>query len=303
MTDEEKGLAKIAEGQFIKSPHDVQINTGMVIRGRTPAQVDYGPDNYPNLSRLKPKYTRHLRISPRSRNAQVFLDVECGPTLRTHTEFFLNNRQQLLDGQTISAMAYLKNWNGHAVKIEGGQGLFRFYYEGAALKLENEDLQRAVDNGRVQIFGKNEEDWRFMKDSQGNKIGIEMKISRGSWQYYKRDGDLSSPLVVPTEPNYRPAIDAQMTRLSTQKPPQDQYMAWVGETQAAIKLGAGINALVKPRLNSIVPGRDVPHTNSVLMDGCDNRAKNQTNWPARLEIVSKQDHLPEWVGFAMYSNR
>ncbi len=289
----------LTESRLLKGEEDVFVLQDTLFQpGRTEAVVRIDPKCIPPFTTITAAALSEMRISMRSRYAQLGLDVDEHivhaisriQTLRP--DFFHEGGMRESLALTIPVM----NWARRPVMLSEGSRLFRFFYWNPAKnRVRGKALGELLDRGDMQIHGEYGTDWLFQyrhpyTRKSDDIIGVFVRLDEEKLWIPE---DMSTITISDNGPvDYRDEIANYLSPV----PKTEEELFYLGRTKPVISLRVGTDAILSRNAWAgkahplITRPSTASQTNSPLIDG-------GTDWQVIVEIVGKttDSHVPSWV--------
>ena len=295
-------LSYNTEGKFWKGP-DVVTSKDVLLNRHADVPVIITRDSLPSLSGLPPEALRNVRVSIRSRYAQLGIDINeaAGEQI---AQSIIQDGHQAMDGTLkgqFETPVLLFNLCARPVSIPKGTHLFRFFFESIQPIVSGENLISLIDAGEIKVGGESGLDWVWSyknksEHTENNIVGIYMRIKPEGRRWIPPHVS-DDPISINNEGDYREKIDALLRPI----PQNYKEILWIGETES-ITLGKSVDVVldsfVRQNIYSLyVKGLGI-QINSRLIDG------DKTHWPIRVEVLSRTsvDRIPNYVHLSFFRN-
>lgn len=235
------------------------------------------------------------RFAPsiRSRYAQLGLHPHSDSKLYALDSYFSSEDESKPSEFVIP----LTNLSEGPIHIKPDTKLLRFYFTPEEFII-NGNLKEMVANKSIEIDGKENVDWKYVRksnrpqDTDEAGIAFRVDVKDGKYLPYR-----PAPVSISgSERKYRNLIDSLLQPVSKRRNPQNPYL-WIGET---VPLKLHNNVMAEIRRNTFTDiigntpvGEEWEHIDSRLVD--------TSGWPIRVEIYSPTVGEEQWVVFQFFN--
>lgn len=284
---------------------DVTLNKGIVLQpGQTSiVRAHFGKGSY--LENLMPEEEERVRLSGRSRLAQVGV-VPSRLATQIAVEAYQDAREKGLS--EFDSIMVLENLSEAEVELRENDRVFREYLLPSE-PIKNGELIDLVNSGYIQMDGRKGSggegtdeygDWDYYHENDGvdktDIAGIAYRIQKNGRAFIART---NNPIHIPTgAANYRELVQAHWVDIKYRA---NQYRPglWFGKTIPTnfdYPVVAEIDPKAYPHMKANMPhGHSWEHIESRLLGSDD-------NWGIVVELFSptEGDHVADWVVFKFY---
>lgn len=253
------------------------------------AHVQCEPGSFP--SEITEEEEDRFAPSIRSRFAQLGLHPATELTKTFALDAYFSAED---DTKPFNFVVPLTNLSEAPIRLDSNTKLLRFFISPEKF-INNGELRELVVNKDVEIDGKENVDWKYVRDPQSERedeVGIALRIKEENRKYLPFRPEAVT--ISGKEKKYREKLDSILQPVSKRRSPKMPCL-WIGET-SPLRFDPAIAAEIRrgtfTTIEANMPvGEEGEHIDSRLVD--------TSGWPIRVEIFSSTEG-EHWAVFQFF---